>query len=450
MAWIAPSAQSSGDLITVEIWNQNVVYNPTLLKTSISDDGKAWANQVSQFNGLHLRSHPDSDKAQTQLSLLGLQSVMMNDGTLYSWIGGQLPLTLDTSSHGAAGQMAAAAVASTWNRCAIIGKSSTRAASDLRLFGWRMKDRTADQSQTSTDETLAMRRSSSSTRIKVGQSIQVSTAGLCERVDLTLTRSGTVSGKLWVTIEADNAGAPSGTPLATSDKIDASVITTSAQVIALMFRTPATLALSTTYWVVVQGDWTQSDTNNISISDESTGGYASGQESIYDGTNWTANSADLWFKVYITEHDNETSNATILALLPSGYDQYCRLTPFHLDGSTHVDPFKSIERRYLSMLAETSDRLLSGGTATVSTLLDASAFLPPMPVVADFVFLNGTPGQITDVCGAPEGYDITYRAEVARISESGNFPNHVFTEFQSMYYRVGAGTGYIFMSGFRW
>lgn len=39
MAWVTPSAQVTGDIITAAIWNQNVVSNALLLKTSITDGG---------------------------------------------------------------------------------------------------------------------------------------------------------------------------------------------------------------------------------------------------------------------------------------------------------------------------------------------------------------------------------------------------------------------------
>ena len=39
MAWVSPSSQTTGTLITAAIWNQDVVDNPTLLKTPITNAG---------------------------------------------------------------------------------------------------------------------------------------------------------------------------------------------------------------------------------------------------------------------------------------------------------------------------------------------------------------------------------------------------------------------------
>lgn len=39
MAWVTPSNKSPGELVTAGAWNQDVVSNPILLKTSITDTG---------------------------------------------------------------------------------------------------------------------------------------------------------------------------------------------------------------------------------------------------------------------------------------------------------------------------------------------------------------------------------------------------------------------------
>lgn len=39
MAWVAPSSRTTGTLITASIWNQDIVDNPTLLKSPITDGG---------------------------------------------------------------------------------------------------------------------------------------------------------------------------------------------------------------------------------------------------------------------------------------------------------------------------------------------------------------------------------------------------------------------------
>lgn len=39
MAWVSPSSRTTGTLITAAIWNQDVVDNPLLLKTPVTDGG---------------------------------------------------------------------------------------------------------------------------------------------------------------------------------------------------------------------------------------------------------------------------------------------------------------------------------------------------------------------------------------------------------------------------
>ena len=53
MAWITPVTRSSGFVVTASRWNQDVVDNILVLKTSINDAGTVWSGQVDAVGQNH-------------------------------------------------------------------------------------------------------------------------------------------------------------------------------------------------------------------------------------------------------------------------------------------------------------------------------------------------------------------------------------------------------------
>lgn len=122
-----------------------------------------------------------------------------------------------------------------------------------------------------------------------------------------------VSGESWdyrnaetltVTIETDSAGAPSGTPVTngTAQTVLATSVPWRSQTgewISFKFSSNVSLTASTTYWVVITGNYTASASNYIEVATDTGDGYASGDSSTYNGTSWTGASAgtDLLFTV---------------------------------------------------------------------------------------------------------------------------------------------------------
>lgn len=82
---------------------------------------------------------------------------------------------------------------------------------------------------------------------------------------LYLKRVGTIaSGKsVYLTIEADSSGNPSGTPKGTSRYVSATNMSTTPDWIEFVFDEPVDLA--STDHIVIQGDYTQSDSNYIAV-----------------------------------------------------------------------------------------------------------------------------------------------------------------------------------------
>lgn len=122
--------------------------------------------------------------------------------------------------------------------------------------------------------------------VKLAAKLTQSGARQLKEVVLVLKRAGTIaSGDVWVTIEAESTGAPSGTPLGTSVKVAAATITDAYGGIKFTFATPVELADATAYYVVLQGDYTASATNQIQWR---TATVASGGNSFVYDSSWAA------------------------------------------------------------------------------------------------------------------------------------------------------------------
>lgn len=135
-------------------------------------------------------------------------------------------------------------------------------------------------------------RSSASLNVKMAQSFDPKTTGYFEQVIFSALKNNSPTGNMWVTIETDSGGAPSGVAVATSEYVDVSILSTSVNYpeIAFRFLTPPQLTAGTTYWIVIQGDYTVSSTVGIRFQRSSggAGNYTDGGAYTYNGTSWSA------------------------------------------------------------------------------------------------------------------------------------------------------------------
>lgn len=180
-------------------------------------------------------------------------------------------------------------------------------------------DTTNKISLVSGEDTVTNLRTGATTNVKIAQKIVVGGSNITgNRVSFKLQRrcgnkSGNcnqfVSGESWdyrnadtltATIETDSAGAPSGTPVTngtsqTNLAFDTPYV--SDEWVSFRFTSNVTLTASTTYWLVLAGNYTASTSNYIAASTDTGDGYASGDSATFDGTNWSAASAgtDLLF-----------------------------------------------------------------------------------------------------------------------------------------------------------
>ncbi len=433
MAWVSPSNRTTGTLITAAIWNQDVVANPIAL----------YANHVQQvFRGLQVRTHPDSDSWKTKVMLVHADEIVFDDGTRIA--AGLDRLVADITVAGAGGLDTGAEGASRWYEAYCIRKSSD---GTLNLLLHRAKDWTSDTSfLTASDATRALRLLTATATDKLAQGVQFANSKPVPFIDIYLATNTTpVAGNIWLTLESDTAGSPSGVALATSDKLDGSLVSAvGQQLVRFAFRTPYTVTATTQYHVVLQGDYTRSDTVTILWYGVAAGGYANGSGKQYNGAAWAAATGvgDFRFNAY-TELNN------VAVTMPAGYNQKCLVGSVRNDGGSDFVPFIAIDR---DVKYRDPSALVSGGAATFQTLVDLAAIVPPGPVVGTSWELENTGLNNIQVASAlgQSGHVYGIYVDEPRAAAFIDTGAVVPIENQSLYYMVAAGACTIYLRSFRW
>lgn len=404
----------------------------------VSGGGSSAAGLKQVFTGLNVRTSPDNTIALTTVTILSLAQWTANDGTL---ITESTPLSNNTAlitASGAGGLDTGSEAASTWYEIYRIRKSSD---GTLNTMFHRALDWTIDTSfTTARDVSLALRLLTGATD-KLDQGIKFANSKPFVFFNIELIRAGAVSGNIWYTLESDSAGAPSGVVLATSNKMDASQIATSNQIIEFFFPTPYTVTATTQYHLVLQGDYTRSATVNISWRGIVAGGYIGGSPGMYNGATWSPATGvgDFYFTASC-----EFNNTALT--LPSGYDQYCKLGYVYNNGSSNFAPFNA-DNNFVKTLDEIS---VGSITATVGTL--TSVILPPQSVIVYFNSSSDTDQMRMRAGGIPDGLGNSVVPTVASGTNTAYlYPLTPFiTSFQSAYFQVSSGTGSWAVEAYQW
>lgn len=399
------------------------------------------ASTVQQsFRGLHLRTSPNADVAATTVTLLHADEIALDGaaGSVSDWDN----LSAVITSSGAGGLDTGTEAASTWYEIYAIRKSSDGTKS---LLLHRAKDYFLDEQQTTDNQSRELREGAT-TNVKIAQTFDTDEAGKLEFVDVKLLKQGSPTGRIWVEVFSTSAGAPTGSALATSDKLDVSRISTTALIIRFVFRSPQTLVAGTTYAIALAGDYTASATVNIIVRENSAGGYAAGSVYTYDGTNWASDTEDLWFKVYVTRNDSAVT-------MPTGYDQKCKVGYVYNDSGSNLDPFVARDRFVRSLISQG----VGSTTAVIPTLVDISNIVPPVPLMVLVAAGHDTDNAAVRISGVPDGIEANDGVGgMAYLHANGNLYTptsataEVMTEMQGLYQWVGVGTGQAFVLGWRW
>lgn len=407
------------------------------------------ARQLRQtFRGLVLRTHPDADLEASQILLDKCDEMVFNDGTRVANLAN---LVADITVSGAGGLAAGAEGASRHYQAYVLRKSSD---GTLCLVLHRAKDWTSDVSfTTARDASRALRLATSTATDNLAQGVQFATSKPFVFFNAELVRVGTVTGRVWFTLESDTAGSPSGTVLATSKKLNAARVNTSnGHIIRIPFRAPATPTATTQYHLRMWGDYTRSDANYIAWRGVAAGGYAGGSAKQFNGAAWSAASGvgDFYFNCFTEQNDTPLT-------LPGGYDQYCLVHPgVYNDSSSNFVPFEARDRRIRFFQGQHA----STTTATIPTLVDLSAVIPPVPVDLDVGAEASATSIVMAVAGVPDGFGtpsdsvegfgmvVGYDGVGAAGYPTGR--GSVMTDHQACYVRVNGSTGVAFVMGYAW
>lgn len=109
--------------------------------------------------------------------------------------------------------------------------------------------------------------------------------------------TGTFTGTVTISIQADSSGSPSGTALATKTITNADWLLISTGDFRTPFSSEISLTIGATYWIVIETS-TSDNTNHPNIGSNTAGGYTKGSVKYKNTTdNWTAIATiDLYFK----------------------------------------------------------------------------------------------------------------------------------------------------------
>jgi hypothetical protein len=438
MSWTTPRTWVAGELVTAGMMNTHVRDNLNALRSEHFG--------VQRFRGLHLRTSPNLDVSARQVDLLHADEIVLDDGTrLGPWDN----LNADIQGSVGAGALdIGTEQSSTWYSIYAIAKDD----GTKNLLLHREKNYSYDTSfGTARDATRALRVATSTAADKLAQGVQFANAGPLVYVDLDVARAGAVVGRVWISIQASVSGDASGTALATSDKLDASVISTTAGYLRFVFRAPFTVVASTQYHLVLEGDYTRSDTVFVTWGGVGAGGYANGVARQYNGTTWsnTTSIGDFRFFAAIER------NAAALTL-PTGYTKSALLGFVFNNSSSNFSPFLAYDNRVRTLVPQAS------GTFTSSTmfLADLTAFFPPRPVRVHVGVGNSAVGEQVAISGVPDGYQISSGngeggltsggVHIASSSVMTSQAGHFMTEVQGVYYRTSGNTAQAWVLGYEW
>lgn len=275
------------------------------------------------------------------------------------------------------------------------------------------------------------------------------------------------NGNIWLTIEADNGGEPSGTPLATSEKKPANRLSAVNTWQPFLFTGTNRVALanSTVYWIVMRGDFTIDGTNYASWNRVTAGGYTGGQSKTFDGASWSGGTPDNLFAVIGLPVLNTP-------VLPSGYTDKCHLGYVQtVANGTSLIAGSGRDREFIDKSAETtSERQLATPSITTQTWY-ASAFgvnapalkpLPYNPSMQMTCKLYGISAAMNFGIGGASATDVTSVISTTKIEDATHVRSEVAAlpspevllqigRDQGVFVAPSAGTGsVIYRTGFRW
>lgn len=463
------SADGTGAVQTITLGN-GLAMNGTVLEAG---SGQPVVDTASRFEGytvgLALDAGPIVERANPDSMILrDCQYLVTDKGSIVTPRKG---LSLDFATVGAGGRDRAddGTTGHRWWDIYHIFKSTdnpTVPTEDALLLSPSLVRQQTAAFVNASDSTHFVRQATASTR--AGQSF-LTTVALTElhSVVLRVAKNGTPSGNIWVTIEADASGAPSGTPLATSVLKNPTRFSGTFQYVPFVFKGTNRIALSnaTTYWIVVRGDWTIDGSNYVLWGRVTAGGYAGGAALLFNGSTWSGVGADAQFSVQGIPADTTVT-------MPTGYTEKTLLGFVRTVANGAEFVSCSIrDREYTDRsVASASERVLANPTDTVAGWYSSgfgitSPTIGPVPYKETLtvqVRAFGTAAQLNfglggeDASDLPAAVPVTYIEDTQyAISQGSTLPTPMFDipvgRSAGTFVTAGAGSGSVFQRyGMKW
>lgn len=376
----------------------------------------------------------------------GADEIVMDDGTrVADW-----PYTVAfITSSGAGGLDTGSEVASLWYAIYAIRKTSD---GTRNLLLSQASFLTGDQSQATHDGQHELF-TGATTNVRLAQSFTPSFTGAIAYVDLTLVRLASPVFSVFVTIEADSSGAPSGTALSQSELFPMGDLPTTATTVRIPLPKRPTLTASTTYWIVLQSTQGSADaTNRIAWrADTTAGGYAGGAKAAYNGTTWTTDTDDDF--VFTTGMYVQKS-----PVMPSGYDQKALVGFVFNNASSNFEPFIAHNRRVMLLIQKVPINAQGNITPILFNLFDS---IPARPCLVECGLTNTLNNTAVSVGPVPDGLGMTaavansrgarmLQQPVGDNSAFGRAHGDLLTDYQACYFAVSAGSGTVHVGGYEW
>lgn len=412
-----------------------------LTRHTAESDGARWLKDrhaVQTMRGMHLRTHPDADKAAAQVMLVKADEVVLSDGERISVT---TPLTAAITSSGAGGLDVGAEAVSEWYEVHLIRNPTTATTALMLHLGAKYIQ---SMSFLNTGANLGLRDSTANT--KLAQSFKTNDAGNAEHVTLRMLRVGTPTGTMWATLEADVNAAPSGTALATSDTITVDSLPSAGTFdLLFLFRSPVTLLPRQTYWLVLQGNYTISGSNYVRWYGASADLYADGNSAKWDGSAWSGSLVvpDFSLSIYVTR-------AAASLALPSGFTARSYLGNVYNDSSGNFSAFVALNRRVKLLLS-------TAIAPSASALSLVTASLPPRAVLAR-ICMTANGGAEGKIGGVPDGYTVAGAVQssnvlIAKVAAADQAIDMgwLCTQYHGIYGAVtGSGSVTVWVAEYMW
>lgn len=217
-----------------------------------------------------------------------------------------------------------AAVPSTSEKAALAGTSGTPSSTNKFVTDVEVAQTETDQSQTTQDTTSTVGEANATTKHnKLAQSFVAGQNGIRGVALYKSADTGSFTGTVTIALQADSAGAPSGSNLASVTITNAVWLLIPTGAFEAVFTAEYATVSGTTYWIVVSTS-TSDNSNHPNLGANSAGGYGSGSVKFNNSTDgWTAVATiDLYFKTFEGVLNQLPKTSSTSGLLPTAVLPY--------------------------------------------------------------------------------------------------------------------------------